>query len=356
MRQESKVLFIDVIRAIAAVMVVVIHVSGYAVDHFLEPQHEQPFFWWVAAFLNASSRVAVPLFVMVSGYLLLNHHDKNEPWSWLKNRLFRILIPLIVWIAIYFLWRQFSLPEGYSAMEMLRAIARGDPYYHLWFLYMLIGLYFATPILKTYLHGADRPNVKYFIVIWFLFTAIPPFINRALYINHFGLSVSVVSGFVGYYMLGYWMRDVVLTRTQSVLIGLAVILSMVVTTLGTYLLTSRAGGKVDELFFDAMTPNIIMGTLGIFAILKSVSWEAIYVRFSFIRSVIEVLSAASFFLYLSHPLLLGLLRITNIEYFSPATNPIIGIPITVTVITLMAVMIRSTLSRIPVINVKAFLG
>jgi len=72
---DSKILFIDVVRAIAAIMVVAIHVSSYAVDHFLAPQYTQHLYWWAAAFVNASSREAVPLFVLVSGYLLLGRCD-----------------------------------------------------------------------------------------------------------------------------------------------------------------------------------------------------------------------------------------------------------------------------------------
>lgn len=355
--RDSKVLFIDVIRAIAAVMVVVIHVSDYAVGHFLDPQHKQHLYWWVAAaFLNASSREAVPLFVLVSGYLLLGRFDKAAPWGWVKKRLFRILIPLIAWIAIYFLWHQVTLPGGYSAMEMLRDAVRGDPYYHLWFLYMLIGLYFSAPILEAYLRGADKVNIKYFVVLWFLFTALPPFINRALYINQFGLSVNVVSGFVGYFMLGHLMRDIVLTRKQCLVAGLAIVLSVLATTLGTYLLMSRANGKADEFFFSPMSPTIMVGTLGVFALVKSIPWASVYAKLSSLRPIIEALSAASFFLYLSHPLFLDLLRLSDVGYFSATTSPIAGIPITVAVITLMAVSIRFVLSKVPMLDVKTILG
>lgn len=357
MRQGSTVLFADVIRAMAAIMIVVIHVSDHAVSHFLVSQDDQRLYWWVATFFNSASRVAVPLFVLVSGYLLLRPNDNSAPLEWLKKRLFRVFVPLLVWIAIYFFWRQLSLPQSFSALDMLRDIARGDPYYHLWFMYMLIGLYLATPILAAYLRGADRLNLSYFVILWFLFTAIPPFITRALYINQFGLTVNVVSGFVGYFMLGYLMRDVVLTRVQCMITGLAVITSIVATAFGTYLLMSRSGGKMDEFFFSSMAPNIIIAALGLFAIAKSVSWEAIYTSFTPLRSIIETLSATSFFLYLSHPLFLSALQSSNIEFFSDTIkNPIWGIPLTVFTITCTAILVRYALSRIPGLNVKIIFG
>lgn len=356
MNPGSKVLFIDVVRAVASVMVVAIHVSDHAVNHFLQPQYSDLLYWWMSAFVNACSRAAVPLFVLVSGYLLLHRYAQATPWEWVRKRLTRILIPLVAWIAVYFLWRQFTTPHGYTGMEMLRDAVRGDPYYHLWFLYMLLGLYLATPILATYLRAADQLDIKYFVVLWLLSTAAPPLVSRALYINSFGLSVTVVSGFVGYFMLGHWMRNMVLNTRQGVLVAGVVLLSIVLTTLGTYVLTSRAEGKVDELFFSPMSPTVMIATLGLFAIANSIPWASVYESMPLLRMLVEALSAASFFLYLSHPLILDLLRFSGIPYFAADMNPFIGIPLTVAAIVLIAVGIRSALAGLQVFDTKLVFG
>ncbi|WP_427501331.1 acyltransferase [Methylomonas sp. MED-D] len=363
MRKESTVLFIDVIRALAAIMVVVIHASTGTVLTSLKPDQLQLLYWWEAMAFNASSRAAVPLFVMISGYLLIKPQNNIAPTAWLKKRLFRIIIPLLAWIIIYFSWCGLAVKydlyttesHEISAISLLRDVIQGTPYYHLWFLYMLIGLYLATPILTVYARGADRLNKIYFVSLWVLFSAIPPFIKQVLWTN-LAISVSVVSGYVGYFMLGYWLRDVMLTRKQQTIVGCVVTLSIVLSAMGTYLLTANSNGKLDQLLISPMSPTIMLATLGLFTLLKSIAWEKTYAFLPPLRSIIATLSSVSFFLYLSHPLLLDILRNSHFNYFASEANPILGVPITVTVIIFLAIAIRSILNRIPGCNVKTFLG
>ena len=64
--------WIDYLRIISAIGVIVVHVTGEFYDKFGEI--EQPV-WWMANVLNASSRFPIALFIMISGAVLLGKND-----------------------------------------------------------------------------------------------------------------------------------------------------------------------------------------------------------------------------------------------------------------------------------------
>ena len=112
MEDRSENLFwVDVIRALVMFGVVLAHVSA---DVITEWGRFPASWWWAANIYDSFARGCVPVFVMVSGALLL---PKDESYrSFFVKRFKRILIPFVVWTALYLLWeRQFYLPSlGFS--------------------------------------------------------------------------------------------------------------------------------------------------------------------------------------------------------------------------------------------------
>jgi surface polysaccharide O-acyltransferase-like enzyme len=85
------------VRAVALLWVVTIHVAAVPVVQLFSTA--RPWWWW-ANLYNSASRAAVPLFIMVSGALLL-----NGPWRGLKcfasRRIAKVVVPLIAWTFLY---------------------------------------------------------------------------------------------------------------------------------------------------------------------------------------------------------------------------------------------------------------
>src|SRR3990167_4955287 len=94
----------DIIRILACIGVIVIHVS----DPFLT---YPPYFgiggssWWITNVINAFFRVSVPLFVVLSGYLLLDTTRSLNIKSFYKRRFVRVGIPTLFWLVFYFVWK-----------------------------------------------------------------------------------------------------------------------------------------------------------------------------------------------------------------------------------------------------------
>lgn len=136
--------WIDLIRVVAVFQVVLVHLS-YVIffkEDLLSPN------WIAANFYDSFSRMGVPLFFMVSGYLLLG---KSEPVAdFFRKRLVKVGIPTLFWSVAYLLWSVEAYRNGTMkplavALSMLKTMYLGDVEIHLWFLYILIGIYLVAP-------------------------------------------------------------------------------------------------------------------------------------------------------------------------------------------------------------------
>jgi surface polysaccharide O-acyltransferase-like enzyme len=114
--------------------------------------------WWIANLYRASTCWCVPAFIMISGALLLNPQRFQPAAVFYRKRMGRILIPLAFW-TVFYLGLRASF-EGLSWPEAARDVVRAGPYGHLWFLYMIAGLYFVTPVLQPFVRSTTRRDQR----------------------------------------------------------------------------------------------------------------------------------------------------------------------------------------------------
>lgn len=169
---KERIFWIDVCRVIAIFGVVLIHSCG---EIFYSYGKIPASYWLAANILDSFARVAVPLFVMISGALLLR--PNNSPSVNLKNigsRIGKVLLPLIIWSMFYLWWVDYNTPNKIiDPLEWLQKFLSQPVMYHLWFVYMIIGIYILLPILQV-IFTACNTNSKfkwYFLVIGELLTA-----------------------------------------------------------------------------------------------------------------------------------------------------------------------------------------
>lgn len=194
---------------------------------------------WVSLF-DSFARACVPLFIIASSFL---QFPLNRPASvFLRKRVVRVLIPFAVWTIVYAL--VYGEPiENFKDLLLNFNYAAG----HLWFVYMLVGIYLLIPMLSPWAERVSRRELTFYLVIC-LFTTLIPFIREMAG----GDSVSVIygpsgipnyskyplwgecswnqygvfyylSGFIGYLLFGLYVRRFVenLSRGRSLAIGLS---------------------------------------------------------------------------------------------------------------------------------------
>lgn len=204
---------LDIARIVAILAVVMVHTSAYFVTRFQSPSVE----FAVGNLFDAVSRLGVPLFLMISGALFLDENRKIT----LKGILFKNALSLgiitVIWAVIYSLIDNFLLSSArpVSIKNLVDEIVYG--HYHMWYLYMIIGLYIITPFLQAFVCKKNEKMVLFFIGLCFLVQFVTPLINKIVlkymgvnYIAAFvdKLKLDFFGDYITYYVLGWYIACV----------------------------------------------------------------------------------------------------------------------------------------------------
>lgn len=340
--------YVRVIRAFALFVIVTQHLSFPLIYEYNTISYAG---WWVGVAIYMWGKAGSPLFTMVSGLLLLDPR-KDEPVSvFFRKRFVKVLIPFIAWSAIYLLWRIYARGEEFTAREIVTLFVQGPVYYHLWFIQMILGLYLATPILRIYTRNTTRANLRYFLLVWFVTVSLLPIFNRFTGIE-IGIQVVVTTGFVGFYVLGYYLRPLALSQRQFVLALLAMVAALLTTQLLIHGLTVGNGGVFDNFFALNDSVNIVIVTVSLFMILKSLDYTRIFAALPWLGKIVTWVSSTSLGIYFVHVLIIEELASGRFGFvFTGMTvHPLFGILFGSVLVMTVSVIITMILQRIPVVR------
>ncbi len=352
---------VDLIRTIAIILVILLHASIEATPNIdiMSPQGVQ--LWWASDIYNSLARSGVPLFVLLTGALLLQPAKVDEPLKvFFKKRFNRIGLPIIFWGAAYFAWRYFVNSEALTSLSIIQGIFAG-PYYHFWYLYILIGLYLLTPLLRVIVTYAKWNLAKYLLVIWFVGTGIIPLLGLyqgiSAQITWFKATVFTLTGLVGYFVLGAYITKI---RIRSSILYLIFALSLIWTIMGTYIIVGTLGERYSQFFFDASSANVIITSIAFFLILSTVSHPKTLppeaaepaIRVKPTTRIVQVISQNTLPVYLFHVMVLEALQKGYLGFKISVTtmNPIIEIPLITVVTLLICLAVIVPLKKIPYIK------
>lgn len=279
---------IDTLRTIACILVIAIHVTASQI-HKENPIPEN---FAISFIINTFSRIAVPLFIMITGrFLFLQDHSYK---SFYRKRLKRILLPLLFWILIYvFTYIGFNTiaNEPIQLEHIIKSILLGNPYYHLWYLYMLIGLYLITPVLNNAFKGFSKATLTKVGFALITVSMINQTYNFIYDIKPFFVLWSF--NYVGYFILGYAMKD------KKYLSNVWLVLIFISCFLINNFLSLKIFHQYNTLpLFNYLSPFVIIGSLAIYSLFSN---------FNLKSNILSRAANLSFGIYLIHPLIIKLL-------------------------------------------------
>ncbi|HUD10934.1 MAG TPA: acyltransferase family protein [Candidatus Saccharimonadia bacterium] len=311
MSTDREVNQFDIARIAGAAAVVMIHVSAAGVLAFGLIGIKE---WWLSNILDSVCRWAVPVFIMVSGALLLDPSTPRPFFSFMRRRVSRIIPPLLFWSALYFVWLSWWRLTPINLHYVISAFLSGNPYDHLYFLPLILGLYLITPMLRIYVMHASRQNAYYCLLVIFLLAAANDYISTFW---GFGGVQNIATQFlpyIGYFLAGYYLKNLALTLRGKRLPLPIFVLSSMVTAIGCYALSAAHGIEKGVYFYDYTSVTVIIASLALFVWFDNIRMGA--TRWWLTprsRTVIKTLSTASFGIYLIHPILLDILSSAGIS-------------------------------------------
>ncbi len=330
---KSRTLYLDILRIAATLFVVFFHQTGVA---------ENPNIPWSENFSIACqgiTRWIVPIFVMISGALFL---DNSKPLSIKKlytKNIFRIVTAFLFWAVVYAVYH-YSTPVFF-----IEGVIMGR--YHMWFLFMILGLYIMTPLLRKI--TSDKKATEYFLIVSAVFgigiatfnmtplADIAPGVSGYVFDN---LNLGILAGYSFFFVLGYYLNKFGFGKKTTISLIMLGVLGCVVSIVLKILCKNVENGPN---YYNHFFLPITLECISVFLIGKCYLSK---IKFSeIITKIILLLSKYSFGVYLVHDLILTMIRPWIISTFGQ--YPPVAILMATIVTFLISLAISAALNNIP---------
>jgi len=318
MIESNRVIFIDYLRLIACFLVILTHSNEpvYLGGMGTCVASSSDAFW--STFFVSISRSCVPLFVLASSYLLFP--IKPEPLSvFFKKRVVKVGIPAVIWLLLYSFFG-----GGEPSVNLARLPFNFPaPAAHLWFCYMIMGLYLLMPLLSPWAQKVSKKELLCWIGLWFLTTFIPVARQAAMYLgdgmenlsswgiwgeanwSEFG-TFYYISGFIGYLLIGLYFRRYVgeMSWKKTLLIAIPLFCAGFALAASWFYAAMPKSFPFDlplrravimEIFERNCTPSVAAMTVAVFLCIRKINRPS-----KFYEHIVLPVSKASYGIYLMH--------------------------------------------------------
>ena len=339
--RPQRILYLDTLRSLAIVAVVLLHSAAWNWYH----TPVDTVGWQVLNVYDSIVRFCVPVFFMVSGALFLQPERNITLTSILRKYIPRILVAYVVWSAFYAVLGTYGPGGNGSIRSLIAQFVLG--HYHLWFLFVLGGLYLVTPLLRAI--TKDRTNAWYFVILAFIFASVLPVLTHLPQVGYLISRVlettrmHLVLGYTLFFVLGYLLSTMRLTRKRVTLISVFGVVGVIATAALTSLFSLRAG-EPTAFFYDFLTPNVVVAAVAVFTLVRAISTRRAPSDAK-PHPVLALIGTLSFGIYLVHPFFQWLYQQFDISAsFAPT---IVSVPLLTLMILIPSGVVAWLLQRIP---------
>ena len=335
MKCKSRIMWLDILKIIACFLVIIDHTGGYI---FYHSQSNGTIIYYC---LNlAICKIAVPIFIMTTGLLLLK---KQSSYSEIMKKVLKIFVPLIMLSFVLYV-----KDNNLNILLFLRSFVNGPIISPYWYLYMLISLYLITPLIQKMLKNFnDRDYIYLFIICLF----IPLLLNTICTLFNFKFTsliyICLFPKIISIYILGYYLSNNVLKRKYkniAIIIFTTSIILFFLTLYIPYILK----GKVSEIFNTYDSLFAVGGAGSLFYIIRYYfSDRKINLKIS---NIIRKVSECTFGIYLFHYLIIYRIYNFNILQKIFDFNQYIGVLLLEIVVFILCGLFTYILRQIPCIK------
>lgn len=335
---KNRVYYLDMLKIIACFAVVMIHTT--AENWYTQ---EITTHWLINNAYNAMSKWAVPLFVMVSGALFLS---KDIPLKKLFTKyILKMLILLFVWGMLYWCFAAKSISIE-VLIDSLKKILSGKVYSHLWYLFMLIGLYLITPIIRGFVKNADRTVLFYSIFLLFAIQVILPYFTSDIaslstFIKAF--KISPLSEYLLYYLAGYYISSFEIKKWKRIVLYSVAFSVMTAMVIISNVVSLRQGSAYSICGYFSIGVSLTA-----FAMFLFFKHAEDFIGRTKVKNVVSFIAPLTFGIYLLH---FSVIKVfTQFGIHSNMINPIIGAPVSAFLVFIVSGIIVFLFLKIPVVK------
>lgn len=366
----SRIVFADYIRVIACFLVMLVHSSenfygasgpGLAANVSFVANEANRF--WVAFYDGFVARTCVPLFMIVSAFLLVPMKPGVTMGQFYKRRFLRVVPPMVIFLLLYCTIPSFmGITTWEDSVGYLKLLPFNFPPVagHLWFLYPLISLYIIIPVVSPWLEKSSKKDESIFLLLFAVSTLVPwikkfitPEVWGECFWNNFSL-LWYCSGFLGYLVMAHYIRfHLDWDRAKRLRVGLVCFLLGSAFTFWGFWWKGVPGHIIEtpilEWAWDFCTPNLLVSSFGAFLLFTCIERKEA-------PKAVTGISKLTFGMYLMHMFFLTPIATLMIggDPASPIVPVWLAIPLIAACTYICCVVATKLLSLIP--GSKWFIG
>ncbi len=296
----KRMLLPDLIRSSATIFVILIHAIGVSFTELSRTSFSNQI---AVLLLHTLSKSAVPIFVLLSGSLILSKFRGREIVDYKKSLLNRIIPALVIWSAIYYIGANLingsvmTIPDFITRFLLLRI----SP--HLYFLFIIAGLYLLAPALYKVTASLSAQKSFYLLLTFFLLTHL---LTRSVYLGpipiNYWTSLTIFLPFIGYFYAG----NVISLHRHRLpkikwLVATVLSLLLIITALKYYAIDNHSD-TLFSYFSDALHGLNVMLSVSLFSLFYTHYDYVERAVSSFGKRSIQSIAKVSFGVYLIHPI------------------------------------------------------
>lgn len=347
--ENKRLVYPDFLRIISIFGVIVIHCVGELWKGIPIRSNS----WIALVIIDSLFRFAVPVFVMVSGMFMLSPSKNRGIKELFSKKILRMITSFAFWSAIYLCFNQaMSFLNDKSSFKIdgfaiIKSFVVGE--FHLWFIYMIVGLYIVTPLLSKLVE--KKSTTQYFLAIWFIFCITPNFLKLIPNIGQYAFNyfsyfkISIAIEYSGYYVLGYYLHNYTVKKTIRVLIYVLAGISTAVIALQTIFASFKLSQPISD-YLEYLLPTTALQSIAVFLCTKN-RFQNIKISEKRERKI-YTFSKISFGIYLSHLLIIRIMYYICFNIFSLPIYAVFGVLLIST--TIISPIISYLLNKIPGLN------
>ncbi|WP_447553426.1 acyltransferase [Vreelandella sp. EE22] len=331
----AKIYWIDLCRVIATLGVIAIHASATSFHQFSSIGAAD---WLSANAIGAVSRISVPLFFLISGFLIITPNRDAPSLKGLWRRVQRIGIPLVVWSTVLLSYIYYY---DRSTIDIV-SIFQKPAMYHLWFVYALFGVYLLLPILQTITEFLiqRRDYALYFLVLFMAVHCVPILLPNQLVNLTFPTGLL---GYAGFFIIGGYYKDYLtrhaISRPQLLLALLVFVASTLFTFVYTWMLSVQHGRAIQTAYIY-FSPNVFLASLSFMVLISQVTPPR-----RLFEKAVHFVSERTFIIYFIHVVALEKLSAGFSRYLG--LPDLAHLPLTVIATFIVCFLVSIPISKLP---------
>lgn len=300
-------------------------------------------------------RLGVPIFLLISGYLLLNrrYDNDNDVKKFYKNNLISLILVTEIWIIIYNVFIVIYNNQNFDIYILIKEMffVEKVPLRNMWYMPMIIGIYIAIPYLSKIVHTFSLKSLNIPIIMVFILTFILPTINiilKTFKLEQYGnlLDISFLGGIYGIYIVsGYFISNKIFKNIKTIRI---VFMSIIFFIFSCVIQIFEYNNNVEyNIWYNS--PLLYLCTLNLFELFTRINTEKMSNKIKKVVTYISKISLAIYFIHIIVEMILS-------KYIK-----LIGVSNSIRVLILFeisfifTILIIRVLSKIKIIKTKVLL-